>query len=69
MNAFKRVCKKRFPANEAEIKTPALYHKYKWQEKLKNPQWYPFHMVEVEEGKFKVFIPPNSFPSSNNRRL
>ncbi|KAI3455251.1 hypothetical protein Pfo_011914 [Paulownia fortunei] len=46
--AFKNVCKLRFPPEEAEIKAVELCSL--WQEKLKNPEWHPFQIVEDDRG-------------------
>ncbi|KAH6831500.1 XH/XS domain-containing protein [Perilla frutescens var. hirtella] len=46
--AFKNVCKQRYSSDEAEIKAVELCSL--WQEKLKNPEWHPFRVVEDSKG-------------------
>ncbi|KAK6139568.1 hypothetical protein DH2020_026691 [Rehmannia glutinosa] len=46
--AFKNACELRFPPEEAEIRAVELCSL--WQEKLKNPEWHPFKIVEDENG-------------------
>lgn len=43
---FKKACKERFPPNEADMKAVELCSL--WQEKMKNPAWYPITIVKVE---------------------
>ncbi|KAL1551324.1 factor of DNA methylation 1-like [Salvia divinorum] len=45
---FKNACKKRYPLEEADIKALELCSL--WQEKLKNPEWHPFRVVEDSKG-------------------
>ncbi|CAA2952775.1 factor of DNA methylation 1-like [Olea europaea var. sylvestris] len=46
--AFKNACNLRFPPEEAEIKALELCSL--WQEKLKNPQWYPVKVTTDDKG-------------------
>ncbi|KAL8474440.1 hypothetical protein ACS0TY_030340 [Phlomoides rotata] len=46
--AFKDACKKILPSDEANIKALELCSL--WQEKLKNPEWHPFRVVEDAKG-------------------
>lgn len=50
--AFKNVCKQRYSAEEADIKAVELCSL--WQEKLKNPEWHPFRVVEDSKGNAQV---------------
>ncbi|XP_042066191.1 factor of DNA methylation 1-like [Salvia splendens] len=45
---FKNACKQRYPLEEADIKAVELCSL--WQEKLKNPEWHPFRVVEDSKG-------------------
>ncbi|KAF5189451.1 Factor of dna methylation, partial [Thalictrum thalictroides] len=47
---FQKVCKQRFPTKVAAIKAAELCSM--WQEHIRNPEWFPFKVVE-EEGKTK----------------
>ncbi|KAL2479054.1 Factor of DNA methylation 1 [Forsythia ovata] len=44
--SFQNTCKQRFPAEEAEIKTAELCSL--WQDKLKNPGFHPFKIIQVD---------------------
>ncbi|KAL3639828.1 hypothetical protein CASFOL_014796 [Castilleja foliolosa] len=46
--AFRNACKKKFSSEEAEMKAVELCSS--WEEKLKNPEWHPFRVVEDEKG-------------------
>ncbi|XP_042052638.1 factor of DNA methylation 1-like [Salvia splendens] len=46
--SFKNACKQRYPPEEADIKALELCSL--WQEKLKNPEWHPFRVVEDSKG-------------------
>lgn len=50
--AFKEACKQRYPPAEADIKALELCSL--WQEKLKNPEWHPFQIVEDGRGNAEV---------------
>lgn len=50
--AFKNACNLRFPPEEAEIKALELCSL--WQEKLKNPQWYPVKVTTDDKGNPQV---------------
>ncbi|KAL0342164.1 UNVERIFIED_CONTAM: Factor of DNA methylation 2 [Sesamum calycinum] len=52
--AFKSACKERFPPGEAEMKAAELVSL--WQEKLKNPEWHPFQIIEDEKGNHQSLI-------------
>ncbi|KAG6394753.1 hypothetical protein SASPL_145343 [Salvia splendens] len=45
---FKNACKQRYPPEEADIKAVELCSLL--QEKLKNPEWHPFQVVEDSKG-------------------
>ncbi|KAG6383202.1 hypothetical protein SASPL_157051 [Salvia splendens] len=45
---FKNACKQRYPPEEADIKAVELCSLL--QEKLKNPEWHPFRVVEDSKG-------------------
>lgn len=49
---FKEACKLRYPPEEVEIKALELCSL--WQEKLKNPEWHPFRVVEDGKGNAQV---------------
>lgn len=51
-SAFKKTCKQRFQPEDAEISALELCSL--WQEKLKNPQWHPFRVVENGIGIHQV---------------
>ena len=50
--SFKNACKQRYPPEEADIKALELCSL--WQEKLKNPEWHPFRVVEDSKGNAQV---------------
>ncbi|XP_011073344.1 factor of DNA methylation 1 [Sesamum indicum] len=52
--AFKNACKERFPPGEAEMKAAEVVSL--WQEKLKNPEWHPFQIIEDEKGNHQSLI-------------
>lgn len=43
--AFVAACKQKFSADEAEAK--AIELTAFWQERLQDPEWYPFKVIEV----------------------
>ncbi|GFQ06746.1 factor of DNA methylation 1 [Phtheirospermum japonicum] len=46
--AFRNACNKKFSSGEAEMKAVELCSF--WEEKLKNPEWHPFRVIEDEKG-------------------
>ncbi|KAB1226741.1 hypothetical protein CJ030_MR4G013723 [Morella rubra] len=46
LKPFQNACKQRFPPEEANVQTVTLCSL--WQENLKDPQWYPFKVVDNE---------------------
>lgn len=50
--AFKTTFSKKFPPGEAEIKAIELCTL--WQERIKDPEWHPFRIVEDDKGNHKV---------------
>lgn len=59
--AFKEACKQRYSPAEADIKAVELCSL--WQEKLKNPEWHPFQIVEDDRGNAEVKLKTSlSFP-------
>ena len=58
MKAFHDACKEKYDAEEAQIKASELGTL--WQDKIKNPGWYPFKAVAVD-GALKVLFLKFSF--------
>ncbi|PIN04135.1 hypothetical protein CDL12_23335 [Handroanthus impetiginosus] len=52
--AFREACKLRFSMDEAEIKAVELCSL--WQERLKNPEWHPFQVVEDDKGNHQNLL-------------
>ena len=48
---FLNTCKQRFPLEEAQMEATTLCSL--WQEKLKDPEFHPFKVVEID-GKHQV---------------
>ncbi|CAI9786813.1 unnamed protein product [Fraxinus pennsylvanica] len=44
--AFENTCMQRFPHTVAEIKAMELC--FQWQEKLENPEWHPFKVIQID---------------------
>lgn len=53
MKAFHDACKEKFDHEEAQIKASELCSL--WQDKMKNPEWHPLKVVEVD-GAHKVWF-------------
>lgn len=51
---FKTACKTRFPPDEAEIKAAELCSL--WQESMKESEWYPFQIINDENGNPKILL-------------
>jgi len=51
--AFENPCMQRFPHTVAEIKAMELC--FQWQEKLENPEWHPFKVIQID-GKHQVSL-------------
>ncbi|KAI3847534.1 hypothetical protein MKX03_013753 [Papaver bracteatum] len=62
---FQDACKKKYSANEADIKACQLC--YDWQNKLKDPNWLPFVNVKVGENLYKTNIDENDVKLSSLR--
>ncbi|PKU68188.1 hypothetical protein MA16_Dca012857 [Dendrobium catenatum] len=45
--AFKDICKKKFPKEEADVKATLLCSE--WEEHLKNPDWHPFKVITIND--------------------
>jgi hypothetical protein len=48
---FLSLCKRKFPAADAEAKSSSLCSK--WQNEIENPEWQPFKVIIVD-GKASV---------------
>lgn len=51
--AFQNACRKKYKAEEADIKAAELCSS--WQEELKKPAWHPFKIV-TSDGKEQVTL-------------
>lgn len=50
--AFKEACEQRYSPGEADMKAVELCSL--WQEKLTNPEWHPFRVIEDSNGNAQV---------------
>lgn len=51
--AFQNTCKQRFSIEEADVKALELCSL--WQEKVKDPNWHPFRMINIHEERPEVW--------------
>lgn len=51
--AFENTCMQRYPRTVAEMK--AIEVCFHWQEKLENPEWHPFKVIQID-GKHQVSL-------------
>ncbi|XP_057775900.1 factor of DNA methylation 4-like isoform X2 [Salvia miltiorrhiza] len=54
VKVFKNACRQRYPPEEAEMKAAELCSL--WVEKLKDPEWYPFRVVEDSKGNAQLVL-------------